>query len=107
MAKTITLNFDDKEYVLEFNRETIMTLERQGFNINEFGNKPITNVFTLFQGAFKKNHASVPSNKILTMFKYIDNVEGLGRELAEMYSEALDSLEDGDDSKKVKWEKSW
>ena len=41
------------------------------------------------------------------MFKYIDNVEGLGRELAEMYSEALDSLEDGDDSKKVKWEKSW
>ena len=36
MAKTITLNFDDKEYVLEFNRETIMALERQGFNINEF-----------------------------------------------------------------------
>ena len=36
MAKTITINFEDKEYVLEYNRETIMALERQGFNIGDF-----------------------------------------------------------------------
>ena len=107
MAKTITINFEDKEYVLEYNRETIMALERQGFNIGDFGTKPVSNVFTLFQGAFKKNHASVPSNKILNMFKYIDNIEGLGKELAEMYSEALDTLRDGEDSKKVNWAKNW
>ena len=41
------------------------------------------------------------------MFKYIDNIEGLGKELAEMYSEALDTLSDGEDSKKVNWAKNW
>ena len=42
MAKQITFEFDGKEYVLEFTRKSIETMEKQGFIANEIAEKPVS-----------------------------------------------------------------
>ena len=55
--KAITLKDENgKEYVLEFSKNSIMHMERQGFNIDDFDKKPVLMTTMLVQGAFIKNH---------------------------------------------------
>ena len=52
MAKTINFNFEGEDYTLEFTRSSVATLEKQGFNIGDISDKPLTTLPTLFAGAF-------------------------------------------------------
>ena len=42
MAKTITLEYEDKEYVLEFSRDSITAMERSGFDLAKVNSKPLS-----------------------------------------------------------------
>ena len=106
MAKTITLEYEDKEYTLEFSRESITAMERSGFDLAKVNSKPLSVVKELFAGAFKKNHATVSSRKIDEIYKCIGDLDVLLDRLVDMYNEALVSLDD-EDSKKVQWTPSW
>ena len=50
---------DGREYVLEFSTATVREAEEGGFNINEVGNKPATQVPLLFYYAFKLHHPDI------------------------------------------------
>ena len=106
MAKTITLAYEDKEYILEFSRETITMMEKSGFDLGKINNKPLSVIKDLFAGSFKKNHSSVTSRKIDEIYKCVGDLDGITERLVEMYNEAITSLED-EDSKKVQWTASW
>ena len=97
MAKTIVIRYEEKEYTLEFNRETILMLEKQGFDASKISSKPMSVIHDLFVGAFKKNHSSMSKYKIEEIYKAIP---------VDMHNEAIDSLQD-DESKKVEWTTNW
>ncbi|MCM1545286.1 MAG: DUF5055 domain-containing protein, partial [Ruminococcus sp.] len=60
MAKTIKFKGSDgKEYLLEFTRKSVKTMERQGFRIDEIDSKPMTVLPALFAGAFLAHHKFV------------------------------------------------
>ena len=70
MAKQITLkNNEGKVYTLEYTRQTVKMMERQGFVPEKVSEQPMTYLPTLFAGAFmaiigtsspKKSRKSIP-----------------------------------------------
>ena len=102
----IALTHKKVEYTLEYNRQTIKTMESQGFVLDEVTSKPATMIPLLFSGAFIKNHRGVKRNVVDEIFENLKDKNGLMQVLMEMYAETLSSLvEDGADEGNVSWAK--
>jgi hypothetical protein len=92
MSKTITLNYENTEYILEYTRRTVSEMERKGFIATEIADKPMTTLPELFAGAFRANHRSTDRKVIDEIFKKLTNKEELISKLAEMYNEPILAL---------------
>lgn len=116
MAKQITFSYKDKDYILEFNRDTVKKSQDMGLSIEkleECDKNPflaLEVVPLLWRCAFLMHHPSVDKNLVEEMYKELANKEGDKDEdglifsLMELYSEPLNTLlEQGN----VKWSKSW
>ena len=105
MAKKINFKYNDKEYTLEFTRNTISTLERQGFVPQDLLTKPMTMLPTLFRGSFLAHHPFVKQDVVDEIFSLMKDKQGLLNQLVEMYNEPIESLisEPNDDEKNVVW----
>ena len=100
----ITLTHKNKEFVLEYNRQSVRMMEGQGFAINELSSKPMTMIPLLFQGAFIKNCKGVKRAAIDEIYDGIGNKGELMNVLIEMYAETLSSLTDDNEEGNVTWE---
>ena len=109
MAKTITFKYKDVPYILEFTRNSVATMEKQGFNINEIGSKPMSSLPLLFAGAFLTHHKFVKRQLIDEIFDHISDKQNLVTKLAEMYAETIESLmeEPTESEGNVNWGASW
>ena len=85
-------------------------MERQGFNINDIADKPMTTLPALFAGAFIAHHRFVKRDIIDEIYSKLTNKQELLQKLAEMYNEPLEALmEDPDDNEgnALNWEASF
>jgi len=72
--RKLKLKINEKDYVLEYNRESIKWLEAVGFTAEEFVRKPVTYREILWQALFLKNHREVnPSLAIKLMDTYAED----------------------------------
>ena len=101
----INLTYENKEYILEYNRQSVKTMESQGFILEELTQKPMTMIPLLFNGAFIKNHGSSGLKR-----KHLDEIcsgikdkSALIEELMEMYTETLSTLTESSDEGNVTW----
>ena len=101
----ITLTHNGKDYTLEYSRQSVKTMEQQGFVLDEIATKPMTMIPQMFQGAFIKNHKGIKRSLIDDIYKDIHNRSELMEALMEMYADTLASLmDDGpEDSGNVTW----
>ena len=102
----INLTYDKKEYVLEYNRQSVKTMEGQGFVLEELTAKPMTMIPLLFAGAFIKNHSGkngVKRKVVDEIFDELDNKNALIESLMEMYAETLSTLTDDGGAGNVSW----
>lgn len=104
--KTISFKYDGKEYTLEFTRDTVRQMERNGFVAEDIVTKPATTIPDLFAGAFIKHHNTVKRDKRDKMFNSFTDKQKLIRGLIDMYNDTLDTLLD-DESGNVEWTPSW
>lgn len=106
MNTKITLTYKGTPYTLEYDRMGVKLLENAGLSIDEFLEKPMTNIELAFSGAFMKNHKSTPQTTIDAMFNGCKDKTKLIGVLQQMIRETYDSLlEDGnDDEGNVSWE---
>lgn len=88
----INLKFKDKEYILEYSRYSIQTMEKEGFNIQEVSNKPAVMLPLLFEGAFTKNHKFVKRQEIDEIYNSISKKDELIGVLSQMVLEAYECL---------------
>jgi len=109
MAKQITFEFEDKEYILEFTRKSVETMEKQGFVANEIAEKPMSTLPALFAGAFIAHHPYTKKETIDKIFDKLTNKQELIGKLAEMYNEPIMALidEPSEDEGNVNWGASW
>lgn len=94
MNKKIEFDYKNEHYVLEYNREGIAFIERQGFSINELSSKPMLMLPMAFSGLFFKNHKRVSQKTIDEIYDKFTNKDALVNSIAEMLSEAYSSLQD-------------
>lgn len=90
----ITLTYDSKEYELEYNRQSVRTMESQGFVLDEISSKPVTMIPMLYTGAFIKNHKGIKRSLMDEMYDEISDKTGLISALMEMYIDTLSTLMD-------------
>lgn len=99
----IVLNYENKEYELEYNRQSVKLMESQGFSLDELTSKPMTMIPLLFSGAFLKNCKGVKRSTVDDIFNGIGDKNALLEALMEMYAETLSSLTDSADEGNVTW----
>lgn len=100
----IVLTHEKKEYVLEYNRQSVKMMEGQGFVLEQLATKPMTMIPLLFQGAFLKNCKGIKRTLIDEIYEGIGNKTGLMEALMEMYAETLEVLTDDNTEGNVSWE---
>lgn len=90
----ITLKHNKKDYTLEYNRQSVKTMESQGFILDEISTKPATMLPHLFAGAFIKNHKGTKRKDIDEIYDNLREKTELISVLVEMYAETLSELVD-------------
>ena len=97
MAKQLNFEYNGKEYTLEFTRESVKQMEREGFVAADIVTKPLLTLPKLFSGAFKAHHKYDAKQKLIDeMFDLFTNKSALVEKLAEMYHEPVSELMDDD-----------
>ena len=99
----IKLTYDDKEYELEYSRQSVKIMEGRGFNFEAISSMPMTMIPLLFEGAFIKNCTGVKRKTMDEIYDGIGDKTGLIQALAEMYAETLSALTDNSDEGNVTW----
>jgi hypothetical protein len=94
MAKQLNFEYKGKEYTLEFTRETVKQMEREGFVAEQIITKPMLTLPKLFAGAFKAHHRYEKQKTIDEMFENFTNKTALIEKLAEMYADPMETLMD-------------
>ena len=108
MGKQLNFEYKKKEYTLEYTRESVKQMEREGFVASEILDKPMLTLPKLFAGAFKAHHKfDVKQKDIDEIFELFKNKQALIEKLAEMYAEPLETLMDDDnisEGNAIAWE---
>ena len=108
MAKQLNFKYKGKEYTLEYTRETVKQMEREGFVTKDVLNKPMLTLPKLFSGAFKAHHKFDAKQKdIDEIFELFTNKQALLEKLSEMYAEPMETLMDDDnidEGNAIAWE---
>ena len=99
----INLTYKKDEYILEYNRQSVKTMESQGFVLEELTAKPMTMIPLLFNGAFIKNHRGIKRNLMDEIFEEIGDKTALMEALMEMYAETLGTLTEGSGEGNATW----
>lgn len=103
--KKIELTYMSKQYTLEFNRRTVVKLEKalraEGINLVDMTENENVNplelvsiVDTVFTYAFKMHHPNVSQDVIDTIFEKLGNKEQLSGALFEIMSAPINALAD-------------
>ena len=100
----ITISYDKKEYALEYSRQSVRTMEAQGFVLDDISTKPMMMIPMLFQGAFIKNHRGIKRTLMDEIYEEINDKTGLISALMELYTETLSTLmDDKSDAGNATW----
>ena len=99
----IVLTHENKEYVLEYNRQSVRQIEGQGFVLEKITEKPVTMIPLLFEGAFIKNCRGIKRKTIDDIYNGLGDKTGLIEALMEMYVETISTLTDDNAEGNVSW----
>ena len=106
MSKKIEFDYENQHYTLEYNRQSIVLMEQNGFIAEEYVKKPMTMIGLAFKFAFYKNHPKTTQEQIDKIFDSFPNKQELNTALISMIGECYDSLIAGDpekESKNIEW----
>lgn len=108
MAKQIRFTYEDVAYTLEFNRNAIRRMERNGFVADHIQSQPATMLPELFAGAFIMHHPYLKRDKIDAIFAKMTNRMKLIERLSEMYNEPILAMMDEPEEAtgNVSWEEN-
>lgn len=106
--KPITIHAPERDYALDFNRDTVQAAERRGFRISELDEMPMTMIPLLFSSAFLMHCPDVEQETIDELWDSVTNKQGLFNELAKRYANTMKTLfrenESGDKGNGVSWD---
>lgn len=104
MNTKIEFDKDNEHYVLEYSRESIALMEKQGFSVSELTTKPMIMLPLAFEGLFYKNHRRVTKKFVDEIYEQFKNKDKLMETIGVMLEESYSSLTDEGNSKgNIEW----
>ena len=100
--RKLKLKINNKDYLLEMNRNSIKWLEANGFSIVDFESKPVTYFDLIWNSLFIANHKDVNSNlamKLMEEYEKEHNVADVIKFAVEEYSAFMSALADTNSKK--------
>lgn len=94
MNTKINLTYKDVPYTLEYDRMVIKTMEANGFVVDEFIEKPMSNIDLAFAGAFLKHHRKTSQETIDEIYSKCKDKKKLVEALVTMIQETYEALFD-------------
>ena len=94
MANAVTFTYKNVDYTLNFDRNTAVLLEQQGFQAEYVYEKPNTYIPMLFYYAFQKYHRGIKRNLVEEIYEIMPKKAELIRALVDLYIETSTSLLD-------------
>lgn len=85
------IKIEYKDYVLEYNRNSIKQLEARGFNFTKMQETVVTNMELLFWGAFLKNHNKI---KLEKANEILDEMQAEGYDLSELLEVLMEMIQE-------------
>ncbi len=107
MNTKINLTYQGVPYCLEYDRIGVKTLEANGFSIDEFIKKPMSNIEMVFAGAFIKHHRRIKQSLVDEIYKNCPSKDKLIEALTTMIQETYEALFDepaNDNEGNAEWE---
>ena len=106
MNTKINLAYKGVSYCLEYDRMSVKMLEANGFSVEEFIKRPMSNIELAFAGAFIKNHRKTKQTTIDELYAGCKDKMSLVETLVQMIQETYDALlsEPEGDEGNVTWE---
>ena len=103
---TVKIEYKGKNYELGFTRNTVVSLERNGFEVSKISAMPMTMVPMFWQGAFAAYNKGVKRALMDEIYEHLEDKQGLLSALIELYAETLSTLTDEPEESQgnVKWE---
>lgn len=95
---------EGKEYILEFDRDSVTYLEKLGFSLDKYSEQPMTMMPLLFKAAFFKNHKFEKQSVIDDIYSSIKNRNKLMNALVDMVGDSYQSLVADNDEGNADWE---
>lgn len=92
---SVTLEIENVEYTLEYNRAAVKRMESKGFSAAEVDTKILTSLDLMIEGAFYKNHPTLNQGRLVELRDYIlDNYDAyeLMAVLSEMLADVLPKI---------------
>lgn len=108
MANAVTFTYKNVNYTLDFDRNTAVLLEQQGFSVENVYTKPNTYVPMIFYYAFAKYHKHIKRNLVDEIFEKMPKKMELIKALVDLYLETGNTLFDepeGDEGN-LTWEQN-
>ena len=106
MNTKIEFDFNKEHYVLEYTRESVALMERQGFVVDELVKKPMLMLPLAFEGLFYKNHRRINKKKIDEIYENFKDKDKLLETIGNMLNECYESLtknEEGENEGNITW----
>lgn len=95
-AKPIKFTYDGIDYTLEYSKASLRFMKEKGFSSKDIDSDDVATsalaIYTMWEGAFYKNHRSVKPAIVEETFKKMTNKEKLLTRLGELYAEPLKAL---------------
>lgn len=92
MAKTITITYENRDYTLEYTRDTVRVMEASGFIADELFVKPMLRLPELFFGAFAAHHRGLKKNVTDKIWESLPKRDELVVALVDMYRDTVNTL---------------
>ena len=113
MSTKITVEYQQKEYTLEYSRNAVKQMEQNGFILEKIAEQPVNMIPLLVYGAFIKNHKGIKRALVDEIYDHIadkigdaDGENGFIQILLEMYAETINTLTDNtvvDEGNRAVW----
>ena len=111
MSKQITYPYEGKDYTLEFTADSIKTMVRGGFRVEDIEEKPIIVIPDLFKGASLAHHSNVKAEKREEMWRKAKRQKKLIPLLIDMFTSTYTAYlgvdDDEEDEGNADWTPNW
>lgn len=107
MANRLTIHLGKEDYIIEFNRSIVVSMEDRGITPDAISAKPMNTIPRFFLWGLKMHRPKIKQEEADEVWDAIVGKEELVPKMIEMWANAQDSLmqePEGDDAKKATWE---